>query len=255
VVRPGVERWGGVETDAYELMASHEAIHWWFVGRRAVINGVLDRIELPPGARVLEAGCGTGGNLYHLGSRGEVSAFEPHPNGIQYARARHPDLAIRTGSLPDFLPFPDASFDLVAALDVLEHIDDDEAALRALLGLVKPGGFVFITVPTHPFLWGSHDRRLHHIRRYSVKRLRLLCNTPDAELVYFGAFNTLLSPVALAVRIADKVPLITFGNQERLPSPIVNSLLARIFGIEGALVRHVRLPFGLSHAVVLRRRP
>jgi SAM-dependent methyltransferase len=243
-----------MESDAYHLMASHEAVHWWFVGRRAVINGVLDGIDLPSDARVLEAGCGTGGNLYHLKLRGEVSAFEPHPDGIELARARHPDLTIKNGSLPDFLPFPAASFDLVAALDVLEHIEDDESALRALLRLVKPGGYVFITVPTHPFLWGSHDRRLHHIRRYSVGELRTMCTVPDADLVYFGAFNTLLAPLAFAIRLAEKAFSIKVGNQERMPSPLMNSLLARIFGFEGVLVRRVRLPFGLSHAVVLRRR-
>ena len=80
-----------MEADAYRLMASHEAVHWWFVGRRAVINGLLDRIGLPEDARVLEAGCGTGGNLYHLKRRGTVSAFEPHPDGIDIARP-----AIRT---------------------------------------------------------------------------------------------------------------------------------------------------------------
>src|SRR6266550_8262663 len=100
-----------METDAYRLMASHEAIHWWFVGRRAVINGVLDQISLPADARVLEAGCGTGGNLYHLKRRGAVSAFEPHPDGIEIARSRHPDVAIEDGALPDRLPFPDATFD------------------------------------------------------------------------------------------------------------------------------------------------
>ncbi len=242
-----------MEADAYRLMASHEAIHWWFVGRRAVINSVLDGVNLPSDARVLEAGCGTGGNLYHLKLRGEVSAFEPHPDGIEVARSRHPDMAIRTGSLPNFLPFPEASFDLVAALDVLEHVEDDDGALRALLRLVKPGGYVFITVPTHPFLWGSHDRRLHHMRRYSVDGLRRMTNVPDVELVYFGAFNTLLAPLAFAIRLAEKAFSIDLGNQERMPSPVVNALLARIFGFEGVLVRRLKLPFGLSHAVVLRR--
>jgi SAM-dependent methyltransferase len=242
-----------METDAYHLMASHEAVHWWFVGRRAVINGVLDSIHLPPDARVLEAGCGTGGNLYHLKRRGQVSAFEPHPDGIEIARARHPDVAIESGSLPDLLPFAEASFDLVAALDVLEHIEDDASAFAALMRLVKPGGYVVITVPTHPFLWGSHDRRLHHIRRYSVDGLRQICQVPNAEVVYFGAFNTLLAPIAFAVRLAEKLFSVNIGNQERMPAPWANRVLATIFGFEGRLVRHVRLPFGLSQAVILRR--
>lgn len=242
-----------METDAYQLMASHEAVHWWFVGRRAVINGVLDQIDLPADARVLEAGCGTGGNLYHLKRRGHVSAFEPHPDGIEIARTRHPDVAIEVGALPDHLPFPEASFDLVAALDVLEHVDDDVGALDALIRLVKPGGYIVITVPTHPFLWGSHDRRLHHVRRYSVGNLRTMCSASGAEVVYFGAFNTLLAPIAFAVRLAEKALSIDIGNQERMPSGWVNQVLAAAFALEGRLVRHVHLPFGLSQAVILRR--
>lgn len=243
-----------METDAYQLMASHEAVHWWFVGRRAVINGVLDRIHLPADARVLEAGCGTGGNLYHLKLRGQVSAFEPHPDGVEIARSRHPDVPIETGSLPDILPFSDSTFDLVAALDVLEHVEDDSGAFAALMRLVKPGGYVIITVPTHPFLWGSHDRRLHHVRRYSVARIREICQVPDAEIVYFGAFNTLLAPIAFAVRLAEKLFSVDVGNQERMPSRPINVVLSAIFGFEGRLVRRVRLPFGLSQAVILRRR-
>jgi SAM-dependent methyltransferase len=242
-----------METDAYQLMASHEAVHWWFVGRRAVINGVLDRIDLPADARVLEAGCGTGGNLYHLKRRGNVSAFEPHPDGIEIARTRHPDVAIEVGALPDQLPFPESTFDLVAALDVLEHVDDDVGALDALIRLVKPGGYIVITVPTHPFLWGSHDRRLHHVRRYSVGDLRKMCAESGAEIVYFGAFNTILAPIAFAVRIAEKALSINIGNQERMPSRWVNQILAGAFALEGRLVRYVHLPFGLSQAVILRR--
>ena len=134
----------------------------------------------------------------------------------------------------------------MTALDVLEHVDDDVGAMDALIRLVKPGGYVVITVPTHPFLWGSHDRRLHHVRRYSVDRLRTMCSDSGAEVVYFGAFNMLLAPMAFAVRLAEKALSIDIGNQERMPPQFVNTILASIFAIEGRLARRLELPVGLS---------
>ncbi len=238
---------------AFELMASHEAQHWWFVGRRAVIDGLLDRIDLPPGATVLEAGCGTGGNLSSLQRRGIVSAFEPSPAGAGIARSRHPDMAVESGELPHMLPFPEGTFDLVAALDILEHIQDDAGALEALVRLSRPGGHVLITVPTHPFIWGSHDRRLSHVRRYAVGQLLELCRRQDADVIYEGAFNTVLAPVAFAARLAEKFLGFDIGNQERLPAWPINQALSRLFALERGLVRRTRLPVGLSHAVILRR--
>lgn len=242
-----------MEADAYTLMASHEAEHWWFVGRRAVIEGLLDRMALPRDARILEAGCGTGGNLYMLQARGQVFAFEPHEAAVAIARDRYPGLVIQEGELPRPLPFPDESFDLVAALDVLEHIDDDREGLQALVRQVRPGGYLLLSVPTHPILWGSHDRRLHHRRRYDVGELRRSLEIPGTSLEYFGAYNTLLAPIAFALRLAEKVVPLDFGNQERLPPRPLNAALAAVFGIEGRLVRTWQLPFGLSHAAILRR--
>lgn len=238
---------------AFELMASHEAEHWWFVGRRAVIDALLDRLDLPPGAAILEAGCGTGGNLSSLERRGTVAAFEPSPDGAGIARSRHPAMTVESGELPDQLPFAVGTFDLVAALDILEHIEDDAGALGALVRLAKPGGYVLLTVPTHPFIWGSHDRRLSHVRRYAVKELLELCRNQNADIVYEGAFNTLLAPIAFAARLAEKFLGFDIGNQERFPARPINRALAGLFTLERGLVRRTRLPIGLSHAVILRR--
>lgn len=244
-----------MDAEAYTLMASHEANHWWFVGRRAVIDALLDRMDLPSDAAVLEAGCGTGGNLYLLQGRGHVSAFDPYGPAIDIARRRHPDVLLESGSLPDRLPFAEGRFHLVAALDVLEHVDDDRAALAALARQARPGGYVLVSVPTHPILWGSHDRRLHHKRRYGLSELRRLVDLPGVKVEYFGAYNTLLAPLAVVLRLAEKLPGVTIGNQERRPPGPLNRIFASIFALEGPIARRAEIPFGLSQAVILRRDP
>src|SRR2546425_1084558 len=110
---------------AYALMAAHEDRHWWFVGRRAVIAALIDRIALTAHPLILEAGCGSGGNLGLLEGRGFVCAFEPFDDAAGNAQARHPGAQVRRGELPDVVPFEEGTFDLVAALDVLEHVQDD----------------------------------------------------------------------------------------------------------------------------------
>ena len=238
----------------FQIMASHEDHHWWFVGRRAVIDAVLDRADLPPNAAVLEAGCGTGGNFYLLARRGNVAAFEPSYQAREILSAKHGDaLVVRDGELPDRLPYAPGSFDLVVALDVLEHVGRDAEALSALVSLARPGGTVLVTVPAHPILWGEHDRRLNHVRRYRQSSLRRLCATTGADITYFTAFNTVLAPIAVTLRLAERVLPISFGNQERMPPKWINWLFARLYSWEGPLVRRWSLRVGLSYAVLLRR--
>lgn len=241
-----------METLAYREMADHEQDHWWFAGRRAIIESLIERSALAPAATILEAGCGTGGNLYMLAGHGDVTAFEPWAEARSIARDRYPAHLIEDGTLPHGVPFPKASFDLVAVLDVLEHVEDDVASLRALVGMVKPGGSVIVTVPGHQALWSAHDRRLHHKRRYGRADFAALCAQSGAEVVYISPFNLLLALPAVILRIAERAGFGPF-DQERVPPARINRLFTRIFMSEAAVLRRGRLPIGLSWAAILRR--
>jgi SAM-dependent methyltransferase len=244
-----------VDRSAFAHMAATEATHWWFVGRRAVINAVLDTIELPQAGTILEAGCGTGGNLASLARRGRIAAFEPAIDAIAFAQDRHPNVDIRQGALPADLPYDAGSFDLVAALDVLEHVQEDAASAAALVSLVRPGGWLIVTVPAHQALWGSHDRRLHHRRRYGRRQLLDLFTDTDVELVRITPFNMVLAPIAMLYRVGERWFGLHLGNQERLLPWPLNATLGALFRTESALVRTgVPLPFGLSYIAVFRRR-
>ena len=243
-----------MDRETFAQMAGHEDRHWWFVGRRAVIDALLDRVPLPPDAEVLEAGCGTGGNLYMLKQRGRVDAFDPAGDARGFASLRlDPGRVIHDGELPDRLPFPPGRFDLVVALDVLEHVEPDREALAALVSMAKPGGYILVTVPAHPRLWGAHDRRLSHVRRYTSDRLHDLADGSGAEEVFFTAFNVTLAPIAAALRLAEHFPFVSFGDQERMPPRAINALFARIFSAERHAVRRMSIPFGLSYGLILRR--
>jgi SAM-dependent methyltransferase len=237
-------------------MAATEATHWWFVGRRSVIDAILDSIDLPQDGVILEAGCGTGGNLATLARRGHITAFDPHIDALAFAQNRHPDLDIRQGALPSELPYDEASFDLVAALDVLEHVEDDRASAHALASLVRPGGWLLVTVPAHQALWGSHDRRLHHLRRYGRRQVLDLFADCDVDLVRVTPFNIVLSPIAIVYRVGERLLGLDLGNQERLLPWPINATLGALFRLESLLVRKgVPIPFGLSYAAIYRRRP
>jgi SAM-dependent methyltransferase len=242
-----------VKAEAFELMASQEDHHWWFVGRRAAVGALLDRIPLTAEARVLEAGCGTGGNLYMLAERGQVSAFEPSEVARSLAADKSREIDIHDGELPGRLPFEPGTFDLVVGLDVLEHIDDDVGALRALVASAKPDGRILLTVPAIKALWGSHDRRLSHVRRYSRASLRQLCAAAGTTIEYETYFNTVLAPIAVVLRMLEKMPGIQLGNQERMPPPGVNRALGRLFAAEAVVLRRASLPIGLSLGVILTR--
>jgi SAM-dependent methyltransferase len=239
---------------AYALMAAHEDRHWWFVGRRAVIAALIDRTSLPDRPLILEAGCGSGGNLGLLEGRGIVSAFEPFEDAASNAQARYPGTEVRRGELPNDVPFGEGTFDLVAALDVLEHVQDDVNSLAALVRLAKPGAAIIVTVPAHQLLWGSHDRRLHHVRRYGKRQMREIAAAAGADIVFETAFNSVLAPAAILYRLAERVSGRDLGNQELLPAHPLNRLLAGVFALERHLVARISIPFGLSYGYVMRRR-
>ena len=240
-----------MERVVYDRMRALELTHWWFVARRAILTRLLGDLPLPPRARVLEAGCGVGGNLEMLRRFGEVEAMEPDAESRAYVAERY-GLTPSDGRLPDGLPYAPASFDLVCALDVVEHVDDDRAALAALAGLLKPGGHLVITVPAYRWMWSRHDELHHHQRRYTRGEVAALLRAAELTPVKLSYFNTLLFPLAATLRLGARLLGRHAGGDELPPRPL-NALLTRVFALEGALLRRANLPFGLSIVAVGRR--
>lgn len=241
-----------MDRDVYARMDQLEAHHWWFVGRREIIRTAIERlIALPQRAAILEAGCGTGGNLAMLSSLGELDAFEYD----DIARRRAEEKSDRTlpfGALPDQIPGEDRAYDLIGLFDVLEHVEADEASLAALGRRLSKDGRLILTVPAYGWLWSKHDERHHHFRRYTKASLKEAAAAAGMTVERSFYFNSFLFPVVVAVR-ALKAVLGHDTPDDDLPSPVMNRLLSRVFRTERHLVGTIPMPFGLSLCAVLRR--
>jgi SAM-dependent methyltransferase len=226
--------------------------HWWWRGREAILLDVLAGLGLPPRASILDVGCGDGLFFPRLERYGDVRGIEVDealltPDGPYRDR-------IATRPLGDPSYAADAGrFDLITALDVLEHIDDDGAAVAALAAMLREGGHLVVTVPAFPSLWDRHDEINHHRRRYTAGPLRALLQGAGLEVTHLRhLFRVLYLPkrvVAALNRRRKSRPI----AQHALPPVAVNRLLARLCLAEDRLLRRLPIPFGTSMLAVARR--
>jgi SAM-dependent methyltransferase len=238
----------------YELQTHRaEDRHWWYRGRRSVLEGVVAGLHLPARARILDAGCGSGRNMVDLSSHGAVTGIELSDVSVQVARARDVGDVIAGSVLQ--MPFDSDSFDLAASLDVIEHLEDDLGALRELRRVVAPGGSLLVTVPAYPWLWSGHDEINHHYRRYTRRSLQRVAEQAGWQQIRTTHFNSLLLPAAILLRILDRLSRKTTESSLDLwvpPRPL-NWLLERPLALEAALIaRGGRIPAGLSLLAVFR---
>lgn len=245
----------------YELHNELEDSHWWFTARREIVLSLL-RAELSadpalrPPLRILDAGCGAGGMLRHFAPFGMAVGIDPAPEAVAHATSK--GLDVRLGGLPDSLPFgPVDRFDIVTALDVIEHVDDDAAALRALRRLLEPGGRLIVTVPAFDCLWSGHDVANEHRRRYRRGQLSERLRAAGFRTLRLSYCNTALFPPIAAVRLARRLlrpyPAGAGARSDlrRVPAPL-NTILHHVFAAERFIIPRVPLPFGVSIAAIAR---
>jgi SAM-dependent methyltransferase len=241
-----------MERKVYEQMAQLDSRHWWFTARRRILDGVIERIVKPPkDARILELGAGTGHNLAMLSRFGAVEASELDPIARDLASERLGRPVVEA-ALPDHSMFPAGSYDLVALLDVLEHVPDDKESLKAIYGLLRPGAALLLTVPINPWMWSAHDVAHHHHRRYRKHQIRKMAEDAGFAVELLSPFNSLLFPPIAAVRLAGKLTG-KDDSDDAMPSAPVNRILDTVFGLERGLIGRVPMPFGVSLVGVLRR--
>ena len=235
-----------------QAMLEVDEHHWWYRGRRRIVRAELDRLPVPAGARVLDAGCGSGRTLQELAGYGEVSGIELDPDAAAFAAAKG-DGEVRVGRLEE-LPWGDGTFDLITCLDVIEHTADDRLTLTELRRVAKPGGWLLVTVPAYQALWSLHDAANHHYRRYGRRSLRRAAVETGWRVRRLTSFNSILLPPAAVVRLAQRrrEPDDGYTPQLGLPPAPVNEVLERPLRLEARWLASGRtIPAGLSLLAVL----
>lgn len=239
--------------EEYERMYAVEESQWWYVGMRAISGALLDG-ALPSGsrARILDAGCGTGNNLVHLGGRGTTIGVDLSDEAIRFCRTRN--VTVSRGNLLS-LPFRDGSFDLVTSFDVLYHrwVTDDTAAARELVRVLRPGGLLLVRVPALGMLWGAHDEAVHSRHRYTRGELVALFRRVGLDVVRSTYCNSLLFPVLAVRRTLDRL-LHRHGSDVALLSPFLENVFRSLLLAEARFVRLASFPIGAS-VVALGRKP
>jgi len=228
----------------FAVEAEVEQSHWWFAGRRRLFARELTRAGIRPSSCVLDVGSGTGANLrmlqdMHIQS---VAGLDSSELAIGYCLSKGLG-RVQKGDVCA-MPFDDRSFDFVIATDIIEHVDDDAAALRELTRVLKDGGKALIAVPAFPSLWSLQDIVAHHKRRLQLLLRKM--REAEVEPVRYYHFNYLLfAPLWLARRLIGFLG-IKRNSEAEFNSPIINRILLAIFKFDVSTAPTIRPPFGVS---------
>jgi SAM-dependent methyltransferase len=246
-----------VEAEEYDRLFELEELHWRMRGvRQLVLRALLPRLargdRTGPRPQVLDAGCGCGLGALSLQEHADVVALDAHPRALAYCRRRGLGKLLRANLQAP--PFRDATFDAVVSVDVLYHreVTDDEAALRELGRVCRPGGVVVILMPAYERLRSSHDKAVHTARRYTKSRLLRLARAAELVPERVSYFNSAILPAAAVWRLLRARA--GHARSDMTPPPrLLNGFLAGWLRVEAGLALRAGLPFGLSVFGVLRR--
>ena len=227
-------------------MAELDQRHWWYRARREILAALIRRLAPPPpDAQRSSRSAAAPGTI----CRCSASSGTSTRSSSTTKRARLPEKrlgrSVMSAPLPELAGVPDRHYDLIGAFDVIEHIDDDRAALASIAAKLKPGGKFVMTVPAHQWMWSAHDVVNHHKRRYSKRSLRQLIEGIAAEARPGRLFQ---QPFVPGRGRRAKAPKLR-GNDEAevgLPPAPLNAALERTFARRASLVGRVPLPPGLS---------
>src|SRR5215470_20538 len=238
----------------YPILFRVEQSHWWHIGRRHILSGFVADIcrqvtDRRP--RILDVGCGTGANLLMLSKYGEAEGVDISEDALAFCRERGLD-KVKLGA-GEKLPYDDGTFDLVTALDVVEHLDDDLAGLREMHRVLRPGGRVLLFVPTFMFLWGLQDDVSNHRRRYRLPELRRVLEQAGFEIERTTYANITFFLPILLMRKLMRVTGIKTDSENNINVSALNGVLGGLFGAESTILRYTNLPFGVSGLCVAKK--
>lgn len=230
-----------------------EKVHWWWEGRRQILSQLITRKRKQ---KVLDMGFGTGETMSYLQkilSSAFICGIDASIVAVRFAKSRGHKNALKGSATK--LPYKTNTFDTTLALDVIEHIKDDQKVINEMFRVLKPGGEAIITVPALPFIWSKHDSGQGHKRRYTRRRLVSLAKKAGFQIKFISYFNFILSPVIILIRLVGRLkPFNKLGEYDsKLNYDIsfkknINQLLKAIFITEVKMLKKISYPIGISVA-------
>lgn len=246
-----------MQAHTYPIMYEVEGAHWWFAGRRRILESFLEEIvehlNVPEDEQphILDVGCGTGANLEMLRRFGKAEGVDVSEEALQFCRARGLE-EVKLGAA-EALPYGDGSFDIVTALDVVEHLDDDAAGLREMRRVLRRDGRALFFVPAFMWLWGVQDDVSQHRRRYTLPQLRRAVEKAGFEIERATYANlTFFAPILLG-RVLMRLTGARPESENNINVPALNGVLGRVLGAERFWLRRASFPFGVSAICVARK--
>ncbi len=238
------------------LLRHGAAEGWWFRAKEEIVKSLV-RSSLRPDSVVCLLGLGSGGTIRRLRQLAPdctISGLDLDPESVAHCEAIDPPGIYRVADLETDSIAAQNSLDLVVALDILEHLEQDGGVTARVKSTLKPGGMFAVNVPAHPWLFSDHDRHLGHRRRYRPREIRTLMEHQGLEIVHD---TPLFSSALILVAVWRRLILPLFGGMDHsdvvlsFPRPI-DSLLYLVARLEGVAARY-GLPFGSSHFVLARK--
>lgn len=238
----------------YRLFFQIQKKHWWFVAKKEIVLDFIHKyLQNTNRPKILDIGCGSGLMLNSLEMIGQVSGMDMSDDAISFSKEIFSG-QIEKGFLPANIPYPENNFNLIIALDIIEHVEDDLEALINIRARMTEDGIAIFTVPACMLLWSEHDVINEHKRRYDLQGLKTKLLKSGFTVEKISYFNTILFPVVLVVRTLNNLLKRKDKSDMEMPGPLLNMLLKNIFLMEKYILRISNLPpFGVSLIAVVKK--
>ncbi len=238
-----------MNSEQFQEIKLVENTHFWYKARREIIEeGLKSHKLLEDNLSVLEIGSANGTNIeYFKKYYNKIKGSEINEEALNIAKHKNPEIQFVQGALPFNIGFGDEQFDVIFLFDVLEHVEDDTAALNEIYKRLKLNGTVVLTVPAYQFLFGAFDKLSYHFRRYNNKTLSKKLENANFKILMNSYFNFWLFPVILILRLMEKISKPNKPKGSKLMNPVINMLFYKIMKSEKLfLSKKIRLPLGSS---------
>ncbi len=241
-----------MQSHHYPILYQVEDTHWWYVGRRRIIQSLVEKISTKlKTQRILDVGCGTGANLKMLAAYGKAEGVDISPQAVDFCHERGLN-SVKLGAIEQ-LPYESDSFELVTALDVIEHLDDDIAGLREMRRVLRRDGRILVFVPAFMFLWGVQDDVSNHRRRYTLPSLLKAVEEAGFRVEWSSYANISFFLPVLVVRSVMRWLGLRADTEYGINISLMNGPFSALFAAERLVFKHGRLPFGVSAVCIARR--